>query len=187
VRDEGWTKLGRAPREQQQVSVTSLEITWALEGQSPAIPVEPHATSDLPCRLSASLVRSTHLPKHFRAHANWVCGSTTQHTRAKGQLETPRQRSRSTLNHAFNCRARVSRSLPCTPTYFANNTRLFEDDAHSVVEIRTDSLSTLRELGPPDLVHLIKQPVKSTNKQVIEQRLWKRRSQGMSTIGRNAC
>ena len=48
--------------------------------------------------------------------------------------------------------------------------RLFEDDAHSVVEIRTDSLSTLRELGPPDLVHLIKQPVKSTNKQVIELR-----------------
>ena len=46
-------------------------------------------------------------------------------------------------------------------------TRLFEDDAHSVVEIRTDSLSTLRELGPPDLVHLIKQPVKSVNKQVI--------------------
>jgi hypothetical protein len=29
VRDEGWRKLGRAPREQQQVSVTSLEITWA--------------------------------------------------------------------------------------------------------------------------------------------------------------
>jgi predicted amino acid racemase len=48
-------------------------------------------------------------------------------------------------------------------------TRLFEDDAHSVVEIRTDSLSTLRELGPPDLVHLVKQPVKSANKQVIEQ------------------
>jgi predicted amino acid racemase len=48
--------------------------------------------------------------------------------------------------------------------------RLFEDDAHSVVEIRTDSLSTLRELGPPDLVHLIKQPVKSANKQVIRTR-----------------
>jgi hypothetical protein len=44
--------------------------------------------------------------------------------------------------------------------------RLFEDDAHSVVDIRTDSLQSLRELGPPDLVHLIKQPVKSSSKQV---------------------
>ena len=44
--------------------------------------------------------------------------------------------------------------------------RLFEDDAHSVVDIRTDSLPTLRELGPPDLVHLVKQPVKSSNRQV---------------------
>jgi len=35
-----------------------------------------------------------------------------------------------------------------------------------VVEIRSDSLQTLRELGPPDLVHLVKQPVKSTTKQV---------------------
>ncbi|KAK4494025.1 hypothetical protein PRZ48_015211 [Zasmidium cellare] len=44
---------------------------------------------------------------------------------------------------------------------------LFEDESHSVIEIRTDSLQTLRELGPPDLVHLIKQPTKSsTAKQV---------------------
>jgi hypothetical protein len=133
VRDEGWTKLGRAPREQQQVSVTSLEITCALEGQSPAIPVEPHATSELSCRLSASLVRSTHLPKHLCAHANWTRESITQHTRAKGQLKTPRQRSRSTLDHAFNCRARVSRSLPCTPTYFANNTLDCSKTTHTLL------------------------------------------------------
>ncbi|EMC93042.1 hypothetical protein BAUCODRAFT_37962 [Baudoinia panamericana UAMH 10762] len=43
---------------------------------------------------------------------------------------------------------------------------LYEDDAHSVVEIRTDSLSSLRELGPPDLVHIVKQPVKSSAKQI---------------------
>ncbi|RMY13726.1 hypothetical protein D0867_07369 [Hortaea werneckii] len=43
---------------------------------------------------------------------------------------------------------------------------LYEDEQHSVVEIRTDSLQTLRELGPPDLVHLVKQPVKSTTKQI---------------------
>jgi hypothetical protein len=62
------------------------------------------------------------------------------------------------------------------------HTRLFEDDAHSVVEIRTDSLSTLRELGPPDLVHLIKQPVKSANKQVIEQ-ICHHEKDGRCTIG----
>lgn len=35
-----------------------------------------------------------------------------------------------------------------------------------MIEIRTDSLQSLRELGPPDLVDLVKQPVKSTTKQV---------------------
>jgi len=44
--------------------------------------------------------------------------------------------------------------------------RLYEDDAQSVIEVRTDSLQSLRELGPPDLVHLVKQPVKSSTKQV---------------------
>ncbi|KAG9591992.1 chaps-domain-containing protein, partial [Aureobasidium melanogenum] len=43
---------------------------------------------------------------------------------------------------------------------------IFEDDSTSVVEIRTENLQALRELGPPDLVHLVKQPVKSTSKQV---------------------
>ncbi|KAK5118085.1 hypothetical protein LTR62_004131 [Meristemomyces frigidus] len=44
---------------------------------------------------------------------------------------------------------------------------LYEDDAHSVVEVRTDSLQGLRELGPPDLVHLVKQPIgKSSHKQI---------------------
>ncbi|KAF2086703.1 chaps-domain-containing protein [Saccharata proteae CBS 121410] len=42
---------------------------------------------------------------------------------------------------------------------------IFEDEIHTVVEARTETLQTLRELGPPDLVHLIKQP-KSTTKQV---------------------
>lgn len=44
--------------------------------------------------------------------------------------------------------------------------RIFEDDSTSVVEIRTENLQALRELGPPDLVHLVKQPVKSTSKSV---------------------
>ncbi|KAI9831554.1 MAG: hypothetical protein M1819_004784 [Sarea resinae] len=41
---------------------------------------------------------------------------------------------------------------------------IFEDESHSVVEARTESLPTLRELGPPDLVHLVKQSTKSHNK-----------------------
>lgn len=40
---------------------------------------------------------------------------------------------------------------------------LFEDDAHQVLAIRTDSLQSLRELGPPDLLHLTKQPAKSNS------------------------
>ncbi|KAI9660092.1 MAG: hypothetical protein M1821_001444 [Bathelium mastoideum] len=40
---------------------------------------------------------------------------------------------------------------------------IFEDELQSVVDARTDTLQTLRELGPPDLVHLVKQPVKSTS------------------------
>ena len=51
--------------------------------------------------------------------------------------------------------------------------RLYEDDAHSVVDIRTDGLQALRELGPPDLVHLIKQPIKSS-KQVFNSFHWSR-------------
>ncbi|KAF2263740.1 chaps-domain-containing protein [Lojkania enalia] len=43
---------------------------------------------------------------------------------------------------------------------------IYEDELHSAIEARTESLQTLRELGPPDLVHLIKQPIKSATKQV---------------------
>ncbi|KAK8246936.1 Chs5p-Arf1p-binding proteins-domain-containing protein [Phyllosticta capitalensis] len=41
---------------------------------------------------------------------------------------------------------------------------IYEDDIQSVVDLRTESLQTLRELGPPDLVHLVKQQKGSTNK-----------------------
>lgn len=43
-----------------------------------------------------------------------------------------------------------------------------EEDHQTAIDIRTDSLQALRELGPPDLVHLAKHPVKSVNKQVGE-------------------
>lgn len=44
--------------------------------------------------------------------------------------------------------------------------RIYEHDENASVELRTESLQHLRELGPPDLVQLVKQPIKSTTKQV---------------------
>ncbi|KAF2748039.1 chaps-domain-containing protein [Sporormia fimetaria CBS 119925] len=43
---------------------------------------------------------------------------------------------------------------------------IYEDELLSAIEARAESLQSLRELGPPDLVHLIKQPNKAPNKQV---------------------
>ncbi|KAF1959533.1 chaps-domain-containing protein [Byssothecium circinans] len=43
---------------------------------------------------------------------------------------------------------------------------IYEEELHSAIEARSESLQTLRELGPPDLVHIIKQPIKSATKQV---------------------
>ena len=43
--------------------------------------------------------------------------------------------------------------------------RIVEEEIESSVEARNDGLSTIRELGPPDLVHLIKQ-AKSGGRQV---------------------
>ncbi|QDS75782.1 hypothetical protein FKW77_008889 [Venturia effusa] len=42
---------------------------------------------------------------------------------------------------------------------------IFEEELQTAVDARTESLQTLRELGPPDLVHLIKQPIKGAPKQ----------------------
>ncbi|KAF2445026.1 chaps-domain-containing protein [Karstenula rhodostoma CBS 690.94] len=43
---------------------------------------------------------------------------------------------------------------------------IFEEELHSAIEARSETLQTLRELGPPDLVHLIKQPIRDAKKQV---------------------
>jgi tetratricopeptide (TPR) repeat protein len=40
-----------------------------------------------------------------------------------------------------------------------------EEVLHESIDARTESLSALRELGPPDLVHLLKQPVRNPQKQ----------------------
>ena len=41
-----------------------------------------------------------------------------------------------------------------------------EEDVFSAVEVRTESLQNLRELGPPDLVYLIKQSKTNPSRQV---------------------
>ncbi|KAL2121121.1 hypothetical protein VTJ04DRAFT_5148 [Mycothermus thermophilus] len=41
---------------------------------------------------------------------------------------------------------------------------LTEEVLHEAIDARTESLASLRELGPPDLVHLVKQPLKSGGK-----------------------
>ncbi|KAG5991557.1 hypothetical protein E4U54_003861, partial [Claviceps lovelessii] len=40
-----------------------------------------------------------------------------------------------------------------------------EEVLHESIDARTESLVALRELGPPDLVHLLKQSVRNTAKQ----------------------
>jgi hypothetical protein len=54
-------------------------------------------------------------------------------------------------------------SLQCQTTY--NSTRLTEEILHESIEARTEALATLRELGPPDLVHLIKVSPRNPGKQ----------------------
>ena len=44
--------------------------------------------------------------------------------------------------------------------------RIVEEEIESAIDSRNDALASLRELGPPDLVHLVKQSVKSGGRQV---------------------
>jgi len=60
----------------------------------------------------------------------------------------------------------LDRTGSCTPLLTHRSHRVYEEELHSAIEARSESLQTLRELGPPDLVHLIKQPIKSATKQV---------------------
>jgi len=47
---------------------------------------------------------------------------------------------------------------------------VIEQEIEAAIDARNEALPTLRELGPPDLVHLVKQSVKSGGRQV---RIWK--------------
>lgn len=60
----------------------------------------------------------------------------------------------------FNCLSRIMRK--------ANGLifRIIEEEIESAIESRNESLPSLRELGPPDLVHLVKRSVKSGGQQV---------------------
>lgn len=44
-----------------------------------------------------------------------------------------------------------------------------EEDIYVAVDARTESLQSLRELGPPDLVYLVKQPKANSTRQVYSQ------------------
>lgn len=44
--------------------------------------------------------------------------------------------------------------------------RITEEILHESIDARTESLAGLRELGPPDLVHLLKHAVRNPAKQV---------------------
>ena len=44
--------------------------------------------------------------------------------------------------------------------------RITEGDLGEALDARTEALSSLRELGPPDLVHLLKQSVRNPSKKV---------------------
>jgi len=43
-----------------------------------------------------------------------------------------------------------------------------EEDIYVAVDARTESLQSLRELGPPDLVYLVKQPKANSTRQVCQ-------------------
>ena len=44
--------------------------------------------------------------------------------------------------------------------------RITEEVLHESIEARTEQLIALRELGPPDLVHILKQPIRNPGKHV---------------------
>ncbi|KAL1898152.1 bud site selection protein [Sporothrix stenoceras] len=43
---------------------------------------------------------------------------------------------------------------------------IMEEELHEAIEARTEQLMSLRELGPPDLVHLVKAPIRGNGRQI---------------------
>lgn len=70
------------------------------------------------------------------------------------------------------CYTPIHPILPAPEEIEVNNTiagaayRIVENEIHESINARTESLQALRELGPPDLVHLIKTQPKAAVKEV---------------------
>lgn len=58
--------------------------------------------------------------------------------------------------------------MPCSRASADGPVRLVEHDLYESVNARTESLQILRELGPPDLVHLVKSQPKTGLKEVYQ-------------------
>lgn len=108
-------------QQQQQPTGVRDEISWASYVALRPVPcytgksLTQQVNCTVDCCITTLLQQITIVPTPtgFRS---------LQHTRAKGELNTLRQRSRSTLDHAFNRHPRVS--LPAAydiPVSFANN------------------------------------------------------------------
>lgn len=76
------------------------------------------------------------------------------------------------LHNAFAGGTRVSYGYcPCLHNYThadlltETHGRISEEVLHESIEARTESLQSLRELGPPDLVHLLKQNLRTATRQ----------------------
>ena len=109
------------------------------------------------------------------------------HIEAKWVSTDPQKTSQSANNNGCASSSRVSRPFCLSSPYKGPRTlsrdavvyhliwlrlicalpRIIEEELGSSIESRNEALQTLRELGPPDLVHIIKRSVKSTSREVF--------------------
>ena len=105
-----WTKLGRGSSNsssKQQPTGVRDEISWASYVALRPVPCYSgkSLTQQVNCTVDCCITTLLH---HNTIVASPIGPRPLQHTRAKGELDTLRQRSRSTLDHAFNRHPRVS-------------------------------------------------------------------------------
>lgn len=119
-----WTKLGRGSSNsssKQQPTGVRDEISWASYVALRPVPcyTGKSLTQQVNCTVDCCITTLLH---QFTIVPTPIGSRPLQHTRAKGELDTLRQRSRSTLDHAFDRHPRVS--LPPVfdmPASFTNN------------------------------------------------------------------
>lgn len=106
-----WTKLGRggsnSGSSKQQPTGVRDEISWASYVALRPVPCYTgrSLTQQVNCTVDCCITTLLH---HNTIVASPIGPRPLQHTRAKGELDTLRLRSRSTLDHAFNRHPRVS-------------------------------------------------------------------------------